>query len=111
MSDISSKIGERIKSYRRKAGMTQEQLAEKAGIHPTYIGQLERAEKNASLETIEKVAKALDISFETLFEAIITGDTGNAAAKEIYELITAQPEKEQQMLLELIKKTVEYKGI
>jgi len=91
--------------------MTQEKLAEKAGIHHTYVGQLERAEKNASLETIEKVAKALDIPLETLFEAIVGGDTENAIAKEIYELITAQPEKEQKVLLELIKKTVEYKGI
>ena len=86
-------------------------LAEKAGVHHTYIGQLERGEKNATLETIAKIACALNVSFEILFEAIVIGDSENSAAKEIYNLVTAQPEKEQRALLELIKRTVDYKNI
>jgi len=111
MSDITSTIGERIRIYRKKAGLTQERLAEKAGIHPTYVGQLERAEKNATLATIVKVANALDISLETLFEAISSGGTGNAIAMETYELISAQPEKDQPALLDMLKKNVEFKRI
>ena len=111
MGDMAYTIGERLRIYRTRTGMTQMKLAEKAGIHHTYIGQLERGEKNATLETIEKVARALDLSFETLFEALIDGSAENRTAKEIYELVTSQPDKEQKALLELIKKTVEYKKL
>ena len=57
-------IGSRIRSARKSAGMSQEELAEKAGLHNTYIGQLERGEKNATLESIEKVSRALEIPLE-----------------------------------------------
>ena len=111
MSEITMIVGERIQSYRRNAGLTQEKLAEIAGIHHTYVGQLERGEKNATLETIEKVTRALDITFEELFEAIISGDAGSTTAKEVYQLITTRPEKEQRLLLDIIRKVLEYKGI
>ena len=86
-------------------------LAEKAGVHHTYIGQLERGEKNATLETIEKVARALNVSFETLFEAIVDGEAENGVAREVYEIITSRPENEQRVLLELLRKTIEYKQL
>ena len=111
MSDIAKTIGDRLRTYRNRVGLSQEELAEKAGVHPTYIGQLERGEKNATLESVEKVARALNLPFEVLFESIIEGDTGNDVARECYELVTAQPEKEQRAILDLIKKTIEYKKI
>jgi len=111
MNDMAYTIGERIRIYRTRNGMTQMKLAEKAGVHHTYIGQLERGEKNATLDTIEKVARALGVSFEVLFEAIIAGDKNNEAARAVYELIISQPDKEQQALLELVKMTVSYKNI
>ena len=58
MSDIAKIIGQRIRNYRTQKGLSQEKLAELAGCHPTYIGQLERGEKNATLESVEKIAKA-----------------------------------------------------
>lgn len=54
MSEISKITGQRIRNYRVQQGLSQEKLAEMAGCHPTYIGQLERGEKNATLESIEK---------------------------------------------------------
>jgi len=110
MKEIAETIGERIQVYRSRAGLTQADLAEKADIHHKYVGQLERGEKNATLKTIEKIARALDLPFEVLFEAIIDGDTDNAIAKEAYNIITSLSEKEQQTLLELIKKAVELKN-
>ncbi|MCL2228122.1 MAG: helix-turn-helix domain-containing protein [Oscillospiraceae bacterium] len=109
MNEMACTIGERIRAYRTRAGMTQMKLAERAGVHHTYIGQLERGEKNASLETIEKVARALNLPFETLFEALVDGNANNDIAREIYELITAQPEREQLALLNLLKGMVAYK--
>jgi transcriptional regulator with XRE-family HTH domain len=82
MAEIAKIIGERIRAYRTKAGLSQENLAERAGRHSTYIGQLERGEKNATLESIEKVARALDVSFETLFMHIISGLAQNESAEQ-----------------------------
>jgi len=110
MSNIANIIGERIRLYRNHAGLTQEVLAEKAGLHSTYIGQLERGEKNATLESVEKVVCALDLPFEILFENIIIGSTKNEYAAECYEMITALPVSEQKAILELIKKAIDYKN-
>jgi transcriptional regulator with XRE-family HTH domain len=111
VSNITKTIGDRLRTYRTRAGLNQEELAEKAGVHPTYIGQLERGEKNATLETVEKIARALDLPFEVLFEAIIDGDLGNSVARECYELVTALPEREQRAILDLIKKTIDFKRL
>ena len=53
MSEIAKSVGQRIRNYRVKLELSQEKLAELSGVHPTYIGQLERGEKNATLESIE----------------------------------------------------------
>ena len=70
MSNIAKVVGQRIRNYRTQKGLSQDKLAELSGFHPTYIGQLERGEKNATLESIEKITSALQISLSTLFERI-----------------------------------------
>ena len=70
MSDIAKAVGQRIRNYRTKKGLSQEKLAELSGCHPTYIGQLERGEKNATLESIERITAALGISLSKLFEKL-----------------------------------------
>jgi transcriptional regulator with XRE-family HTH domain len=64
--EILVKFGERVREKRLEQGLSQEELAVKAGVHRTYIGMIERAEKNITLSNIEKVAKALDISITNL---------------------------------------------
>ena len=68
MSDIAKAVGQRIRNYRTKKGLSQEKLAELSGCHPTYIGQLERGEKNATLESIEWITAALGITLSKLFD-------------------------------------------
>ena len=68
MSEIAKHIGQRIRNYRVQEGYSQEKLAEISGCHPTYIGQIERGEKNATLESIEKIASALKLPLSKLFE-------------------------------------------
>ena len=70
MSDIAKAVGQRIRNYRTKKGLSQEKLAELSGCHPTYIGQLERGEKNATLESIERITAALGITLSKLFEKL-----------------------------------------
>ena len=85
-------------------------LAQKAGLHYTYIGQIERGEKNATIESISKIASALQVPLEVLFKNIVTGNTDNPFASEAYSLISSLPLTEQKMLLDLIKQIIAYKN-
>ena len=64
---ILIKFGNKVRKERAKLGLSQEKLATKAGVHRTYIGMIERAEKNITLENIEKVAKALSLKLSDFF--------------------------------------------
>ena len=66
--DILIKFGQRVHDRRLEMGISQEELAVRAGVHRTYIGMIERAEKNITLTNIEKVAKALDLSLGDLMK-------------------------------------------
>jgi transcriptional regulator with XRE-family HTH domain len=60
-------FGKRVREERLKQNLSQEILAEKAGVHRTYIGMIERAEKNITLTNINKIATALNIEISSLF--------------------------------------------
>jgi len=60
--DISIKFGRRIKQIRENKHISQDLLGEMCGLHRTYIGMIERAERNVSIQTIQKLADALGIS-------------------------------------------------
>ena len=64
---ILIKLGERIKFYRLKCGLTQEKLAEKVGVHQTYIGKLEIDKINASVKTLFIISRALGIKLSDIF--------------------------------------------
>jgi transcriptional regulator with XRE-family HTH domain len=61
-------FGQNVQKIRKAQGLSQEELADKAGLHRTYIGMIERAEKNVTLKNIEKVAKALNVEIKSLLE-------------------------------------------
>lgn len=67
MAAIQKKFGERIRQLRLQKGMSQESLAFKANMHRTYMGGIERGERNPSLKNIEAIAKALGVSLKELF--------------------------------------------
>jgi DNA-binding XRE family transcriptional regulator len=66
MADILTVVGENIKYYRTKLGMTQVELAEQAGINRSYLASLERGRRNTTLKTVEALAKALGVSTSEL---------------------------------------------
>jgi len=66
--DILVKFGNKVREGRLKQGLSQEALAEKASVHRTYIGMIERAEKNITLENIEKIAIALNLTPKDLLD-------------------------------------------
>uniref|UniRef100_UPI004027C4A8 helix-turn-helix domain-containing protein n=1 Tax=Candidatus Cryptobacteroides bacterium TaxID=3085639 RepID=UPI004027C4A8 len=60
-------FGRKILALRKERNLSQEQLADMAGVHRTYIGMIERAEKNITLCNIERIAKALEVNIKDLF--------------------------------------------
>ncbi|MDE6501940.1 MAG: helix-turn-helix domain-containing protein [Ruminococcus sp.] len=103
MSRISIETGRRIRNYRIQQHMSQEVLAEKCGLHPTYIGQLERGEKNATLESIEKIAGGLSISLSRLFENIGSENDSQNIPLEAYRILQERPENEQKKLIQILQ--------
>ena len=65
---LLEKFGQKVREERLKQNLSQEELAAKAGVHRTYIGMIERAEKNITLLNIEKISKALGINISKLLE-------------------------------------------
>jgi transcriptional regulator with XRE-family HTH domain len=67
MPNIKERFGKAIRRRRRELDLSQEELAERAELHRTYISDIERGDRNPSLENIEKLAKALEISIADIF--------------------------------------------
>lgn len=63
-------LGNNIKQLRTSLGLSQEQLAEKAGLHRTYVGAVERGERNVSLDNILAISRALGVSVSTLLKDV-----------------------------------------
>lgn len=64
---IKEKVGKRIKFLRHSLGLSQEEFAFKCGLDRTYITSLERGKRNISLENLEKIATALNVSLSEFF--------------------------------------------
>lgn len=70
MTNISKQLGKVILAHRKKNNFSQESLAHKAGVHRTYMGMIERGEKNITLSNLEKISKALDVKLSEIFQEI-----------------------------------------
>lgn len=120
MDNYRYRLGQRLKNYRIHEGLSQEKLAELADCHPTYIGQLERGEKNATIESVLKLSKALGVSLSDLFYKLDgpkNEDTEDTSVKSIqnypllcYDLLLSKPEKDQERLYNIIVEIEKYKG-
>lgn len=64
---IEEKVGNRIKELRGKLGISQEELGFRSSVHRTYIASLEVGKRNISIATLEKIVKALEVSFSEFF--------------------------------------------
>lgn len=101
MSDIGKLVGDRIKLLRLEQGLTQEDVADKAGIDASHLGRLERGERNPSLAVVEKVIYALGITFEDLFKYILPPNekNDNRSLGLIMNKLTALSKQEQKLVL------------
>ena len=64
---IERQFGLAVRNERRKLALTQEELADQAGLHRTYVSDVERGKRNLSIQSIERLARAMNISIGALF--------------------------------------------
>ncbi len=106
---ITEEFGKTIRIHRKQQQLSQEVLAEKCGLHSTYIGQLERGEKSPTLETVSRLAEGLDVPVVTLFGELETvSQLTTEPMNELYWLVEQQTSERQEQILEIVKKVLAY---
>lgn len=118
MTNICEILGQRIRMYRKQQHMSQEKLAELSGLHPTYIGQMERGEKNPTIESLYKICTALHIPITALVEKLeeytvnpdfpyaIMLDDRNNLPLQAYELFAKESFENQEKLLRILNEAL-----
>ncbi len=112
MSNLVKHIGASIRFIRKQKGYTQEYLAEKANLHYSYIGGIERGERNISLETLEKIILALEMEPFQIFETsnsymLKYADSEKLVIiQQINELLMALDRKELQSVQQILQMIV-----
>lgn len=105
---IATELGNRIRFYRKQQHLSQEELAELCDFHPTYIGQLERGEKNATLESVNKLSQGLGISLNELLKDIDAIDTAPISTSlEVYHKLMKMPQKEQIRIASILSEIID----
>ncbi len=96
-------IGKKIKEYRKINNFTQETLGEKAGLHYSYIGQVERGEKEPSLKALNNIADALEVGVDKLLIDYDLSSEASIKISNITDLLLKRDEKELEMIYSLLK--------
>lgn len=109
MANLVNRLGERIRLLRRERNLSQEQLGELAGLHTNYIGQVERGEKNVTIESLEKITAGLHISMEELFRYIDPMKREDELA-QIHRLLSSRPNQDKVMVLKMIRNIFEWEA-
>ncbi|MDN5346504.1 MAG: hypothetical protein PWP65_68 [Clostridia bacterium] len=110
VKDVES-IGQKIRILRQRLGLTQEELGERTNLHYSYIGQLERGDKTPSLKTLRKIASALNVSPEYLFETrsgYEIEDQPEWWLQEIKSLLANRPQEDAVFVLELVRAVLKW---
>src|ERR1022692_3145166 len=92
-ADIQSHFGTAVRTRRKHLGISQEELAERAGLHRTYVADVERGARNLSLGSIEKLAHALEISIPILFTH--AGGVVNQSADRVVDILLVEDDPEE----------------
>ncbi|MBI3853108.1 MAG: response regulator [Verrucomicrobia bacterium] len=97
--DVKVSFGTAVKSRRSRLGISQEELAWRAGLHRTYVTDIERGARNPSLESIHKLARALKVSLSAFFEPAAESppsdvEAGNGAQGRIVDILLVEDNRE-----------------
>ena len=105
--DIAKNLGNNIKRFRLEKGFSQENLALRAGIHPAYLGRLERGEKCLTLDTVFKICDALSVPVADSITFSEKENKSEGDKKTVEEIIERLPKSKQDKLLDIIKNIAE----
>lgn len=110
MSELNDRLGKRIRNKRIEKGLSQEALADLAELHSTYIGQVERGEKNVTINTLQKICRALDCPMSELIMNIddITLNGKYSIAAEVYDITVAQNPPDQRRILQIVQEVIRF---
>jgi transcriptional regulator with XRE-family HTH domain len=86
---------------RKEQRLSQEQLGERAGLHTNYIGQVERGEKNVTIESLEKIAAGLNVSLEDLFHYVNPSKREDKLG-QIQQLLASRSSQDHAMVLRML---------
>lgn len=95
-------LGNRLRQERLKLNLTQEQLAEKVDLSTSYIGQIERGERNISLDTLVVICKSLGVTIDYLLQDSINIEE-DIVYNQLYQLISSRSINEKVMALDVLK--------
>lgn len=103
--NLPERVGRRIRELRKAKGWTQEQLAETASLHYSYMGGVERGDRNISLETLEKIIDAFQIPAEEIFR-FEDGTNQRKALDEYMLLVSARSTEEISALTRINREVI-----
>ncbi len=103
MQNIRIILGKKVRKLRQEMEWSQEELGERANLHPTYVGGIERGERNVSLENLSRLAAAFHLSLSELFEFPGQESAREAVESSIHLLLRKQEEQTLEFFLEFLK--------
>ena len=107
MEDQLKAFGRRVRAIRKAAKITQEEAAEKAQLHPKYVGEIERGEKRPSFEAVLALAKALDASPASLFRFDREDMNEKILRRRVEALISKASAQQLQQVYRVLKALLE----
>lgn len=105
MDTTKELLGGRIKELRKQRGLTQDQLSEIIGIDPKHVSRIEVGRSFPSLDTLEKIASALNVEFKDFFEYFHAKDV-NTLRSEILQLVQTTPDDKLDIIFRVIRAIV-----
>ncbi|MFF2480616.1 helix-turn-helix domain-containing protein [Paenibacillus sp. NPDC058071] len=112
MSKFARYIGENIRTLRKLRGLSQEQLALRAEINASYMGQVERGEKSPTIDVLGKIAGALQCPLEQIVQVSGSRQESEVSyADKIAHQINGLTAKEQEAVYKLVKQVIQFKDI
>ena len=110
MLNVSEQVGIKVKEYRLRSGFTQEDLAFNAGIHVSFVSEIERGLKKPSIESLEKLLSALNVSFKEFFDFEIDVKTlkDNTILEKIVNELQHRSEREVELIYNLMKQILAF---
>ena len=111
MNTVSSKVGNKIREHRQRLGVSIETLALSAEITPNFLGDVERGKKKPSLDTLESLLNALNLSFEEFFsyEAEYTPRKERSKAEKIIADISGFSDEELTVIHNIVRQLMRFR--